>query len=227
MQLQDVLNRLDRWLEANVPDDFGTLNPPATASEIEAITENRFSLVPEIRTWLEHHNGVSTHFRHSGPGGFIPGGHYPVDAERMMLGQRDMEQDVAWSQEDDNADFVVGRTAHVKWVPISSTHVGTQLIVDHREGRRTAPSWRSTRIWNCGVVRWKSLSEMFQETLESLETGRPVVTAIGRRSVPRRSASRTVRATSSGRDAGRPTVGTGRTGGPHVRRPRRALVQDG
>lgn len=33
-------------------------------------------------------------------------------------------------------------------------------------------------LW--GVVRWKSLSEMFQETLESLETGRPVVTAIGR-----------------------------------------------
>ncbi|MFD7490564.1 hypothetical protein FNV62_32990 [Streptomyces sp. RLB3-17] len=181
MQLQDVLNRLDRWLEANVPDDFGTLNPPATASEIEAITENRFSLVPEIRTWLEHHNGVSTHFRHSGPGGFIPGGHYPVDAERMMLGQRDMEQDVAWSQEDDNADFVVGRTAHVKWVPISSTHVGTQLIVDHREGPTHGAVLeidQDLELW--GVVRWKSLSEMFQETLESLETGRPVVTAIGR-----------------------------------------------
>lgn len=181
MQLQDVLNRLDRWLEVNASDDFGTLNPPATASEIDAITEDRFSLVPEIRTWLDHHNGVSTHFRHSGPGGFIPGGHYPVDAERMLLGQRDMEQDVAWSQEDDNADFVVGRTAHVKWVPLSSTHVGTQLIVDHREG----PTYgavleidQDLELW--GVVRWKSLSEMFQETLESLETGRPVVTAIGR-----------------------------------------------
>jgi cell wall assembly regulator SMI1 len=181
VQLQDVLNRLDRWLEVNASDDFGTLNPPATASEIDAITEDRFSLVPEIRTWLEHHNGVSTHFRHSGPGGFIPGGHYPVDAERMLLGQRDMEQDVAWSQEDDNADFVVGRTAHVKWVPLSSTHVGTQLIVDHREG----PTYgavleidQDLELW--GVVRWKSLSEMFQETLESLETGRPVVTAIGR-----------------------------------------------
>jgi hypothetical protein len=33
-------------------------------------------------------------------------------------------------------------------------------------------------LW--GVVRWKSLSEMFQQTLDSLETGRPVVTAIGR-----------------------------------------------
>lgn len=181
MQLQDVLNRLDRWLEVNASDDFGTLNPPATASEIDAITEDRFSLVPEIRTWLDHHNGVSTHFRHSGPGGFIPGGHYPVDAERMLLGQRDMEQDVAWSQEDDNADFVVGRTAHVKWVPLSSTHVGTQLIVDHREG----PTYgavleidQDLELW--GVVRCKSLSEMFQETLESLETGRPVVTAIGR-----------------------------------------------
>jgi cell wall assembly regulator SMI1 len=181
VQLQDVLNRLDRWLEVNASDDFGTLNPPATASEIDAITEDRFSLVPEIRTWLDHHNGVSTHFRHSGPGGFIPGGQYPVDAERMLLGQRDMEQDVAWSQEDDNADFVVGRTAHVKWVPLSSTHVGTQLIVDHREG----PTYgavleidQDLELW--GVVRWKSLSEMFQETLESLETGRPVVTAIGR-----------------------------------------------
>lgn len=181
MQLQDVLNRLDRWLEVNASDDFGTLNPPATASEIDAIAEDRFSLVPEIRTWLDHHNGVSTHFRHSGPGGFIPGGHYPVDAERMLLGQRDMEQDVAWSQEDDNADFVVGRTAHVKWVPLSSTHVGTQLIVDHREG----PTYgavleidQDLELW--GVVRCKSLSEMFQETLESLETGRPVVTAIGR-----------------------------------------------
>jgi cell wall assembly regulator SMI1 len=99
----------------------------------------------------------------------------------MLLGQRDMEQDVAWSQEDDNADFVVGRTAHVKWVPLSSTHVGTQLIVDHREG----PTYgavleidQDLELW--GVVRWKSLSDMFQETLESLETGRPVVTAIGR-----------------------------------------------
>ncbi|MCX5092617.1 hypothetical protein OOK36_27800 [Streptomyces sp. NBC_00365] len=181
MQLQDVLNRLDRWLEVNAPDDFSTLNPPATASEIDAIAENRFSLVPEIRTWLKHHNGVSTHFRHSGPGGFIPGGHYPVDAERMMLGQRDMEQDVAWSQEDDDADFVVGRTAHVKWVPISSTHVGTQLVVDHREGSTYGAVLeidQDLELW--GVVRWKSLSEMFQETLESLETGRPVVTAIGR-----------------------------------------------
>jgi hypothetical protein len=30
-----------------------------------------------------------------------------------------------------------------------------------------------------GGVRWKSLSEMFRETLESLETGQPLVTAIG------------------------------------------------
>ncbi|MFF4351658.1 hypothetical protein [Streptomyces sp. NPDC001530] len=180
MQFQDVLNRLDRWLEVNSPDDLGTLNPPATASEINAIAENRFSLIPEIRTWLGHHNGVSTHLRHSGPGGFLPGGHYPVDAERMTNGLRDMEQDVAWSLEDGNADFVVGATAHVMWVPISSTHTGVELVVDHREG----PTYgavleidQDLELW--GVVRWKSLSEMFQETLEALETGRPVVTAIG------------------------------------------------
>ncbi|WP_328674859.1 hypothetical protein [Streptomyces sp. NBC_00328] len=180
MQFQDVLSHLDRWLEVNAPDDFGTLNPPARASDIDAITENTFPLVPEIRTWLEYHNGVSTHFRHSGPGGFIPGGHYPVDAKRMLLGRRDMEQDVAWSREDGNEDFVVGRTAHTKWVPVSSTHVGTQLIVDHREGLTYGAVLeidQDLELW--GVMRWKSLSEMFQETLEALETGRPVVTATG------------------------------------------------
>lgn len=180
MALDTVLLRLAHWLELHAPDDFGTLNPPATAGEINAVTENRYPLHPELRTWLEHHNGVSTHFRHSGPGGFLPGGHYAVDANRMRLGQRDMEQDVAWSLEDGEEESVVGVTAHVKWVPVTSTHVGTQLVVDHREG----PSYgavleidQDLEVW--GVQRWRSLSDMFGETLDALETGRPLTTSTG------------------------------------------------
>jgi len=33
-------------------------------------------------------------------------------------------------------------------------------------------------LW--GVVRWKSVAEMFEETVVCLETGHPVVTALGK-----------------------------------------------
>ncbi|MGI5375218.1 hypothetical protein ACQEV2_13415 [Streptomyces sp. CA-251387] len=180
MPFDDVLDRLDRWLEANAPDELRVLNPPATPAQIGEIAENRFDLHPELRLWLSRHNGVSTWARPGGPGGLLPGGHYPLDAEGMRLGQRDMEQEVAWSLEDENEEFVVGATAHVRWVPLGRTIVGTQLVVDHREGPTEGAVLeidQDLELW--GVVRWKSVAAMFEETVESLETGRPVVTATG------------------------------------------------
>ncbi|GGZ41806.1 hypothetical protein [Streptomyces poonensis] len=123
---------------------------------------------------------MSTWARPGGPGALLPDGHYPLDAEGMRLGQRDMEREVAWSLEDGNAELVVGAMAHVRWIPLSRTSVGTQLVVDHREGPTEGAVLeidQDVELW--GVLRWKSLAEMFAETVKSLETGRPMVTAIG------------------------------------------------
>lgn len=181
MPFDDVLNRLEQWLAANAPDELRVLNPPATAGQVSEVAENRFDLHPELRAWLSRHNGVSTWARPGGPGGLLPGGHYPLDAEGMRLGQRDMEQEVAWSLEDDSEESVVGATAHVRWVPLARTLSGTELVVDHREGPTEGAVLeidQDLELW--GVVRWKSVAEMFEETVVSLETGRPVVTATGR-----------------------------------------------
>ncbi|GHG91947.1 hypothetical protein [Streptomyces lanatus] len=181
MTFHDVLNRLDLWLEANASTERHVLNPPATARRIGEIAENRFALDPELRLWLSRHDGVSTWARPGGPGGLLPGGHYPLDAEGMRLGQRDMEQAVAWSLEDGDADSVVGTTAHVRWVPLARTLTGTELVVDHREGPTRGAVLeidQDLEIW--GAVRWKSVAELFEQTVTSLETGRPIVTATGR-----------------------------------------------
>ncbi|MFD9371027.1 hypothetical protein ACFWA6_25460 [Streptomyces sp. NPDC060020] len=167
------------WLEANAPGDFGRLNPPAHRAEIQNISVNRFGLHADLRELLMLHNGVRADRGLTGPGGFLPGGYFLLGAEDMRSGQRDMEKAVAWSVEDDLVDFVVGGVAHVRWVPIAETHVGSQLVVDHREG----PDYGAVReidasaeVW--GIKRWDGLAEMFDATYRALADGTPVIDVV-------------------------------------------------
>ncbi|WP_327415673.1 SMI1/KNR4 family protein [Streptomyces sp. NBC_01233] len=164
----------------NAPGDHARLNPPATPLEIAAIAENRFALHADLRTWLSLHNGVRAGRAFVGPGGFLPGGYFLLDTEGMRLGQRDMESAIAWSLEDDNVDFVVGGVAHVRWIPLAGTHVGTQLVVDHREGPDFGAVLEidaDAELW--GVKRWSGLAGMFAATHHALSTGTPVRDGVG------------------------------------------------
>ena len=54
-------------------------------------------------------------------------------------------------------------------------------MVDHREGPTEGAVLeidQDLELW--GVVRWQSVAEMFEETVVSLETGRPLPTATGK-----------------------------------------------
>ncbi|MER7469025.1 SMI1/KNR4 family protein [Streptomyces sp. NPDC097981] len=180
MDLATSVALLRGWLETNAPGDIGRLNPAADPNDIRLISANRFALHPELREWLALHDGVRADRGLTGPGGFIPGGYFLLGSESMRLGQRDMEKAVAWSLEEDLVDFVVGNVAHVRWVPIAETHVGSQLVVDHREG----PDFGSVleidsdlEVW--GVKRWASLAEMFDSTYRALSDGTPVSDVAG------------------------------------------------
>ncbi|MFJ2598657.1 SMI1/KNR4 family protein [Streptomyces erythrochromogenes] len=180
MDLETAAGLLTQWLEENAPGDHWKLNAPAEPEEIDSISENRFDLHSDLRKWLSIHNGVRAGRAFVGSGGFVPGGYFLLDSKGMCDGQRSMESAVAWSLEDDNVDFVVGGVAHVKWIPIAGTHVGTQLVVDHRDG----PDFGAVleidadmELW--GVKRWDSLTEMFASTYQSLSSGTPVRDAVG------------------------------------------------
>ncbi|MDJ0386345.1 SMI1/KNR4 family protein [Streptomyces sp. G-G2] len=180
MDMATFVSRLKGWLEVNAPGDLERFNPAATPKGIVSISENRFALHRELLDLLALHDGVRADRGLTGPGGFIPGGYFLLDAKSMRLGQRDMERAVAWSLEDNLVDFVVGNVAHVMWIPIAETHVGSQLVVDHREG----PGFGSileidadAEIW--GVKRWGSLAEMFETTYRALSDGTPVSDGAG------------------------------------------------
>ncbi|MEW2373373.1 hypothetical protein AB0940_28970 [Streptomyces sp. NPDC006656] len=175
MDIATTVSLLGGWLETNAPGDFERLNPAAEPKDIISISANRFALHGELQEWLSIHDGVRADRGLTGPGGFIPGGYFLLDAESMRLGQRDMEKAVAWSLEDDLVDFVVGGVAHVRWIPIAETHVGSQLVVDHREGPGFGAILEidaGLEIW--GVQRWGSLVEMFDSTYRALSDGTPV-----------------------------------------------------
>ncbi|GLV87957.1 hypothetical protein Slala03_76460 [Streptomyces lavendulae subsp. lavendulae] len=175
MTVSDIASSLEQWLAANAPGDLERLNPPASSFDITSISENRFPLHPELASWLTTHNGVHTDRGFTGPGGFIPGGYFLLDAEGMKFGQRNMEKEVAWSIEGENIDFVVGSVAHVRWIPIAITHVGTQLVVDHRNGDSFGSILEVDpylELW--GVKRWDGVSQMLESTLRSLTEGTPI-----------------------------------------------------
>ncbi|MFE7358519.1 hypothetical protein ACFU8Q_36830 [Streptomyces sp. NPDC057543] len=185
MELARTVARLDRWLEEHAPGDFRQLAAPADPRLIAAATGNRFELHPDVRSWLALHDGSALD-RASAAGAFVPTDFPLLGAVGMCDGLRDMEQEVARALEEDEAEFVVGVMADVRWLPVALNHTGGQLVVDHREG----PGFGAVleldpSIGLEGVKRWDSLSHLFDSVLDALVHGAPVATATGRKIVPR------------------------------------------
>ncbi|MFD7877404.1 hypothetical protein ACFV5G_25440 [Streptomyces sp. NPDC059766] len=143
--LDVTLSRLDAWLQANAPADYAALNPPAARDDIDSITEYRFTLHPDLATWLGRHDGVTAVKGHDGIGVILPRGFILHSAGGMLDGQRTQEEAIAeWVDEDESEDpglrdiyeGVYGYLFHARWVPIATDITGGKLIVDHRAGDR-------------------------------------------------------------------------------------------
>ncbi|WP_406378010.1 SMI1/KNR4 family protein [Streptomyces sp. NBC_00197] len=177
-----VLASLDAWLEANAPADFAALNPPAAQDDIDAVSDRRFPLHPDLAVWLGRHDGVTATKGHDGPGVIIPGGFLLHGAEGMSAGQRSLEEAIAeWIDENESEDpglrdiydGVYGYLFHVRWVPIATDITGGKLIVDHRGGDRFGNVLYGLQAGDTdGPVKvWDSLSHMFRDLLAALAEG--------------------------------------------------------
>ncbi|WP_445526695.1 hypothetical protein [Streptomyces cyslabdanicus] len=185
MELAQTVARLDQWLKEHAPGDFRQLAPPAEPALVTAVAENRFEPHPDVRSWLALHDGSALDPTPAA-GAFVPTDFPLLGAAGMCVGLRDMEEEVARALEEDEAEYVVGVTADVRWLPVAMNHTGGQLVVDHREG----PGFGAVleldpSIDVNGVKRWDSLSHLFDSVLDALVHGTPIATASGARSVPR------------------------------------------
>lgn len=180
--LDAVLTRLDAWLEVNAPADHAALRPPAAQADIDAVSDRRFPLHPDLARWLGRHDGVAATKGHDGPGVILPGGFILHGAEEMSAGQRSLEEAIAeWVDENESEDpglrdiydGVYGYLFHVRWVPIATDVTGGNLIVDHRGGDRFGNVLYGLHAGDTeGPAKvWDSLSHMFRELLAALTEG--------------------------------------------------------
>ncbi|MGW6487103.1 SMI1/KNR4 family protein [Streptomyces sp. NPDC055056] len=180
--LDVTLPRLDAWLKANAPADYAALNPPAAQDDIGSVTEYRFTLHPDLVTWLGHHDGATAVKGHGGPGVILPGGFILHSAGRMRDGQRTQEEAIAeWVDENESErpdlrdiyEGVYGYLFHARWVPIATDLTGGNLIVDHRAGDRYGNVLHGLHGGDTeGPVKvWDSLSRMFQDLADALVEG--------------------------------------------------------
>ncbi|WP_328664389.1 SMI1/KNR4 family protein [Streptomyces sp. NBC_00328] len=211
--LSGVLERLDTWLEGNTPGEVPALNPSATQDAIDRVAEGRFSLHPDLVALLRWHNGIRFGLPHNA-GYILPGGYSILPAQSMEGGQREMEQLVAWSLEEDTDEVVtmfivadgveiVGdgqthylredlgltaapATAHVKWVPIGATRSGDRLVVDHRHGPMYGNVHAVAHDGTDFQTAWDSVRAMCEDMLISLEANQPLTACrLGSGYVPR------------------------------------------
>ncbi|MGW2823148.1 SMI1/KNR4 family protein [Streptomyces sp. NPDC001443] len=180
--LDVTLARLDAWLEAHAPADHAALNPPAARDDIDFITDRRFTLHPDLATWLRRHDGVTAVKGHGGPGVILPKGFILHSAGAMLDGQRAQEEAIAeWVDENESEDpglrdiyeGVYGYLFHVRWVPIATDNTGGKLIVDHRAGDRYGNVLHGLHGGDTeGPVKvWDSLSHMFRDLADALAEG--------------------------------------------------------
>lgn len=186
VELARTVARLGRWLEEHAPGDFRQLAPPADTELIAAVTENRFELHQDVRTWLALHDGSALD-RAGVAGTFVPTDFPLLGAVGIRDGLRAMEEESARAVEDDEAAAcVAGVRADARWLPVALNHTGGRLVVDHREG----PAFGAVleldpSIGLNGVKRWDSLSQLFDSVLDALVHGTPIATASGSKAVPR------------------------------------------
>lgn len=185
MELIRTVTLLARWLEEYGPGDYRQLAPPAGHEAIDAVTEGKFPLHPDVRAWLALHDG-SAYERLSPAGAFVPLDYAMLDTARMRQGLRDMEEEVARAMSEGDEEYVVGTMADVCWVPVAANHTGGLLVVDHRDGSgHGAVLEVDPSIGLEGVRRWDSLSHLFDSVLDALVHSRALLSGSGAPAVPR------------------------------------------
>ncbi|MEU0807456.1 SMI1/KNR4 family protein [Streptomyces sp. NPDC005970] len=165
--------RLETWMELHAPDDYRALQLPASSEAISAITNEEFPVCSELQELLRLHDGVVDIRGGADPGSFLPSGYGLYSARRMRAAHQRMVENVSWSIEDGTMDDVIGKSAHVKWVPFAGDVTGQELIIDHRPGSTYGSVMEYDESAGRYEPKWGTLAHFLNELTEALEnTGR-------------------------------------------------------
>lgn len=136
--------RLDRWFEVNHPRLLQTLNPGASAEEIQAVERTiGQALPPDVRESFAIHNGASEY-----PilGDALLSTQHVISEWEMWRGLEEYNEEFRWSMASFPVNAVVLDYANAAWVPLTQSGGSDYLGVDLAPG----PSGSVGQVINFG-----------------------------------------------------------------------------
>jgi cell wall assembly regulator SMI1 len=149
--IDQVWDRVERWLERFAPRWRAMLGPPATSAELIAVRQTIGTrLSPDLGGWWRRANGIRHSDAGTPPGSLIPGFFDPystdraIETWRMYLAiQRDVYPIDQHEEMDRYIAHLMSQPAGTNpsdwiwlpaWVPVATNGGGDALFVDLREG---------------------------------------------------------------------------------------------
>lgn len=169
-ELEESWARVTAWLAANAPASHATLNPPATAAELDACERVLTLALPaELRRLLLVSNGAAefgadgTYHREAA---FLPGGHRLLSAAELARESRDLVYIAG-----DLGDDMTGYWWHPQWVLFGRHVAADGMAIDQRPGPGQGAVGEFMHEDSTKFTMGASLGEYFAKVADSIENG--------------------------------------------------------
>lgn len=170
MELEESWARVTAWLAAHAPASYATLNPPATAAELDACEQVLTVPLPsDLRRLLLVNNGAAeldpdeTYHREAA---FLPVGHRPLSATELALESRDLVGIARGIGED-----MLGCWWDPEWVLFGRDVAACGMAIDQRPGPRQGAVGEFDLGGNMEFTMGASLAEYLAKVADSIENG--------------------------------------------------------
>lgn len=169
-QFEESWARVTAWLAANAPSSYATLNPPATAAQLEGCERVLTMPLPvELRRLLLVNNGAAefdAHGTHHREAAFLPGGHRLLPAAELAQQSRDLVG-IAGELGDD----MFGYWWHPEWVLFGRHVAADGMAIDQRPGPGQGAVGEFMHEGDTEFIMGASLGEYVAKVADSIENG--------------------------------------------------------
>jgi cell wall assembly regulator SMI1 len=163
-EIDQLWERIDRWLADHAPATLASLNPPASASDLaEVETALGRPLPEELTASLRHHNGTDEHLR---TGRFALAGYMLLSTSQIVARWQMIERLLADTPQS-NRDALW--QSH--WVPFATSVGADMLYLDQPAGAPEATVGTFVHDDFPRPREWPSYSALLDQTAHAIETG--------------------------------------------------------
>ncbi len=170
-EIEESWTRVTAWLAANAPASYATLNPPATAAELDACERDLGLALPaELRRLLLINNGAAEFDAdevYHPQAAFLPGDHRLLAAAEVA----ELSQMLVEILADLDDDIMVGSWWHPQWVLFGSHVAADGMVIDQHPGPDQGAVGEYMHEGGTEFTLGVSLGDYLAQLVDSIEHG--------------------------------------------------------